>query len=302
MEIPTSQPEPTIYVVRHYAPERPDPEYFSVVIETLAAGYRKVLAASLLGAAVGLAYVLLAAPWYRAEVLLIPAGNQSAQGLLAQFGGLASLAGIDVGGAEVVEPVAVLRSRALIQRFIETREIITVLLARKWDAEEGRWKGDEKDWPDIRDAVRYFDRKIRHVSEDRRSGLVTLAIEWKDPKAAAEWANGLARLLNDQMRERAISQANKNIQYLRMELDRNSVIAAQQSISRLLEYEIQKLMLAKGNEDFAFRVVDQAEVPKKRIRPLRALTVVMATVGGAILGALIVIAQGLIRRRKRDLA
>jgi LPS O-antigen subunit length determinant protein (WzzB/FepE family) len=50
-------------------------------------------------------------------------------------------------------------------------------------------------------------------------------------------------------------------------------------------------MLAKGNEEFAYRVVDPAEVPKLRDWPRRSLIVVIATMLGGILGLLIVLVR-----------
>jgi uncharacterized protein involved in exopolysaccharide biosynthesis len=297
LERPAATSEPTVYVVRHYAPDRADGDHLAEVVAALKHGRRYILIAALLGSALGLAYALLAPPWYRAEVLLMPVSDQSAQGLLAQFGGLASLAGIDIGGAEKVEPLAVLNSRDLVRQFIEREKLTTVLLARKWDARTGRWKGDEEDWPDIRDAIKYFNKKVRRVTEERRTGLVTLAIEWKDPVAAAEWANGLAKLLNQKMRARAIDESTKNIAYLRSELAGTNVLAVHESIGRLLQYEFQKLMLAKGSEDFAFRVIDKADVPKKKFKPRRMVIVLGSGLMSALMTSVFVIFSRLQRRR-----
>jgi len=115
--------------------------------------------------------------------------------------------------------------------------------------------------PDVRDAVQYFEKRVRRVSEDRKTGLVSLVIEWKDPEAAAEWANELASQINRQTRERALETASSNIAYLQSEMKATSVVSLQQAIGRLLESEMQQLMLARGNEEFAFRVIDRAMVP-----------------------------------------
>jgi len=58
----------------------------------------------------------------------------------------------------------------------------------------------------------------------------------------------------------------------------------QESIGRLLETELQKLMLAKGNREFAFKIVDPAFVPKERLRPKRAMIAIIGTLLGGLIG------------------
>jgi uncharacterized protein involved in exopolysaccharide biosynthesis len=50
-------------------------------------------------------------------------------------------------------------------------------------------------------------------------------------------------------------------------------------------------MLAKGNEEFAFRVIDRAHVPKIRFWPNRKLIVVLATFLGGMLAVLFVLGR-----------
>jgi tyrosine-protein kinase Etk/Wzc len=94
------------------------------------------------------------------------------------------------------------------------------------------------------------------------------------------------------MRRRALAEAEANVEYLRTELDTTTAVALQQSIGRLLETELQKLMLARGTKDFAFRVIDRAEAPKRRSRPNRPMFVILATLAGGALSVLFVMIQG----------
>jgi uncharacterized protein involved in exopolysaccharide biosynthesis len=135
------------------------------------------------------------------------------------------------------------------------------------------------------------------VEEDARTGLVTLSIEWRDPVLAAAWANLLAVRLNDHMRQRALTEAEANVKYLRNEFESTSIVALQQSISGLLENEMQKLMLARGNAEFAFRIIDRAEVPRTKSKPRVALIVAVATVFGGMLSVFTVLIRDLVRNR-----
>lgn len=258
------------------------------ILSVLWAGKWIVLAVSLAFGSVGVAYALYAEPWYRAEVVLIRADQNSSLGLsgqLAQLGGLAGIAGIRLNGADDSEPIAVLQSREFAGRFIKQNQLLTVLLADQWDAETESWKARGKDTPDIRDAVKYFDENIRRVVDDRKTGLVKLTIDWKDPDMAARWANLMVEQLNRDLRDRAFASAEDNIKYLQAQMGATSVVSLQAAIGRLLETEMQKLMLARGNKEFAFRVVDRAEVPKRHVRPRRSVIVLATTLLGGVLAA-----------------
>jgi uncharacterized protein involved in exopolysaccharide biosynthesis len=50
-------------------------------------------------------------------------------------------------------------------------------------------------------------------------------------------------------------------------------------------------MLARGNKEFAFRVIDHAQAPKARFKPNRVLIVLLATVLGGMLSMLFVLTR-----------
>lgn len=263
-------------------------------------GKWQIAAITAVVAMISVVYALTAPEMYRAEVLLSPTSEHSSQDLIGGLGGLASLAGLNLRGIgnETVEALAVLRSRDFTREFIEEENLLTVLFADDWDEQAKAWRSDDPaDHPDLRDAVKFFDESIRTV-EELATGLVLLRIEWTDPEVAADWANSLVQRLNARMRERALVDAQKNVDYLREQLAKTNLVTLQESISRLLESEMQKLMLANGNEQFSFRVIDRAEVPKYRSSPKRTLIVCFATVFGGFVSILIVLVRHAIRIRR----
>lgn len=232
------------------------------------------------------AYAFLGTKWYRAQAQLLPRDDKPGAGLsaqLAQLGGLAGLAGISLGSNGKEEPMAVLRSSGFAKQFIQKNDLMTVLLADKWDEKAGKWKVSRSGEPDMRDAVRVFQKSVMTVSEDRKIGLVTVGIEWKDPELAAAWANKLVDQVNQELRTRALVEAETNVRYLQEEMKKTDLLSLQQAIGRLIEAELQKLMMARGKEEFAFRVIDRAEPPKKASRPQRFIVVL----GGFVLGLLV---------------
>jgi uncharacterized protein involved in exopolysaccharide biosynthesis len=221
---------------------------------------------SVVGGAIALGSSFLLPREYTATVTLLPAKSERPSALdsvAGQFGGLASLAGLDLGSdSDRSEAVATIRSRSLAVAFIEQNDLIPALFPRKWDADAKQWKVRRADdVPTINDAYRRFDRKVRAVSEDRRSGIVTLTITWRDPQRAADWANELAARVNREMRDRAISEAGSSLEYLNRELEKTQVVELRQPIYRLIEHRLRTVMLANVREQFAFRIIDPALPP-----------------------------------------
>lgn len=301
-DVPASTSERLVYVMPEYLVRDSSDDALDLrqLWATVWTGKWRIIIVSVLFAAASLAYALLATEWYRAEVLLAPAEEKSAPSLAGQLGGLAALAGVSIGGGDSVEAVATLKSRDFAREFIEDLGLLNVFFREEWDAATNRWvENDPTKQPDIRDAVRYFQEEVLKVSEDRQTGLLTLGIEWTDPAVAAEWAMILTQRLNGRLRERALRDAESNVQYLQDQLADTNVVTLQLAISSVLESELQKLMLARGNEEFAFRIIDTAQPPRDRASPNRSLVVILGTLVGGILGVSWVLIGSFFRSSER---
>lgn len=237
----------------------------------------------------GVTYALLATPIYRAEVVLTSNEPERGPGIPAGVGGLASMVGIDLGfsAGGGAEALATLRSRAFIEEFIRERDLLPILFADRWDREKNRWiDEDPETWPDLRDGVRLFARRVRSISEDASTGLITLTIKWTDPELAATWADQLVHRINERLRTRDLANSQRRLEYLNGQLDKANLVELRQAISRLIESEIQTVLLAQVETEYAFKVIDPARVPRERDSPKRTLIVLLSTLLGGVIGAL----------------
>jgi uncharacterized protein involved in exopolysaccharide biosynthesis len=253
--------------------------------------------------AAALAASFLTRPIYRAVVVLIPAdtGDSPASfgAMLGDLGGLVTLAGLDLGGADVtVEALATLRSRQFTEAFVEQNNLLPVLFADDRNTATNSWKVAGADVPTLWDAYRLFDRKVRRAVEDKKTGLVTVEIDWTDRVAAANWANKLVERLNDVMRTRTIREAEASIAYLQQELTKTDIVALQQAIYRQIEAHVKRRTVAAVRPEFAFRVLDPAAPPDPDdfIRPKRALYLVAGPVAGLLFAVFLVLAIDFLRR------
>lgn len=259
-----------------------------------------IIATTAAGIVTAAAVAWFTTPVYRVDVLLAPVDVESGgalSGVASQFGGLAALAGVDLRGnsSGKDEAVALLRSRALAGQLIEANDLLPVLFADEWDDSAKAWRTDDPDEvPTLWDAYQLFDDDIRFVNENPKAGLVTLAVEWKDPGLAKSWADQLVQRVNRETRERAIREAERSLSYLNQQLQKTEVVELRQAIFGLIENQTKQMMLANVREDYAFKVIDPAIVPDldDPIRPRPLLLVALGATGGLLLGVLIALLLG----------
>lgn len=243
---------------------------------------------ALFGAA-AVVFALTATHIYRADTVVAPALESNLGGATAplggRLGGLASLAGIDLGrsGPGAQHAQAVLQSRRLVEEFIRRNELVGELVPP--GPEQTLWR-----------SVQVFRDSVLTMNRDEVDGTTTITIEWKDPAVAAAWANGLVSLANELIRTQALGDAQRNIDYLRKQAETTNVVEMQRVMYELIQNETKTLMLANARADYAFTVVDPAVVPEARDRPKRRVIVATGLALGLILASLFVLGRDTVRR------
>ncbi len=112
-----------------------------------------IIAITFVFAVASIFYALSLPNIYKSEALLAPAEENSGgglAGLAGQFGGLASLAGVNLGGGDKTAlAIEVLKSREFISKFIKKHELLLPLMASEgWDRSRNELNID----PDIYDV------------------------------------------------------------------------------------------------------------------------------------------------------
>ncbi len=266
---------------------------------------RVALGACMVGAvAIGLAVCFLARPMYEANVVVIPSdsiGRTEGGSFPGQLAGLASLAGVRLPQSQdaTAEALAVLQSRQFTESFIKDKNLLPVLFAGKWNAERHAWRVSGRRVPTLADGFRYFDRKIRAVSQDKKTGIVTLSIEWSDRNAAAAWANELLARLNAIMRQRALTEADASISVLQERLRAATVVSLQQALAQLLESQIRLRTVATVQNDYVFRIIDPAVPPDEGdvLFPRKLLIVALGGFAGLVISAILVFIRAMQRKQ-----
>jgi len=234
--------------------------------------------------AISLAFSLLLTPIYKSEVLLSIVGSEKSGGLGGGISDLSPLIGLGGGASGRGDAIAILTSRTLVESFIRKNNLLPVLFPQSWDDNKKSWKSGEE--PTQAEAHRLF-MSICNVSDDRKMGLVTLSIYWKDPNVAAAWANDLVQEADFIKRRDAIEETQRSIAFLEAETRKTSIVETQQTIQQLMEVQVRKNMVANTAGRYSYKVIDRATAPDLRDSPKRVLIMIIGTFVGLILGILV---------------
>ena len=260
---------------------------------------------------------------YKSEATLAPTEEASGGGLsqmAGQLGGLASLAGVNLGGGNTDKTtiaLEILKSRAFIKGFVEKYEILPELMAvEEWNRGSGvvfnneLYNPDTKEWvreveppkqpePSSWEYVKVFRESVLEVSKDDTTGLVTIAVNHQSPEVAEQWVVWLIEEINNHMRERDIQEAQRSLEYLDKELQSTSLSDMQQVFYQLIEKQTQTIMLANVRPEYIFQTLDPAVVPEQKAKPSRALICIIGTFLGGFLSVGFVLVRNIFRKETK---
>ena len=266
-----------------------------------------------LAAAISVVVALSLPNIYTASALLAPAESSAGglSGLMKQYGGLASLAGMSLPGGEEGSRtqlgMQLMKSRAFIGDFVERRGILPELMAvESWDAGSGdiifdpeAYDPASKIWirdveppkvakPSAQEAHKAFS-EVLGVSEDKQTGYVTVSIDHQSPVVAAQWVNWLVEDVNAAVKAQDVTEAKKSIEYLKQQVASTSLADLQAIFFELIQTQTETVMLAEVRPEYVFKTIDPAVVPEFKSKPSRALICVLGTLLGGILGVVTVV-------------
>lgn len=297
----------------HYHPE--DEIDLRELFATLWRGKWVIFLLTFVFAAGGVAYALYQPNVYTASALLAPASDETGSRVSGQLAGLASLAGVSLGGGitnKTAIAKEVLRSRAFLGDFIRRHDLAVPLMAAKaWDKDQKKWVIDTETYdlesaawaiddegktlaPTDWDLVKAF-RELLSVSENKDNGMITVALTSLSPVAAQDWVELLIKDLNDHMRDQEVAAAEASVKYLEDKLQETNIAGMQQVFYQLIENETRTIMLANAQREYIFKTIDPAVVPQEQSGPKRTLICVVATMLGGILGIFVVFMLSLSR-------
>ncbi|WP_029890086.1 Wzz/FepE/Etk N-terminal domain-containing protein [Polycyclovorans algicola] len=250
-------------------------------------------------------YAFTATPQFKSEATLQLRDDNSSGGMGGQLGGLAALAGVSLGsggGSDQIYASAYVESRAFIQGFIDTHDVMQHLYADRWDAEAQDWRPETKRFSDEPappptpwHAYSKFMEEVFSIAVDTQTGTQTWAVTWHDPVLAAEWLKALIERANVELNRAVLDEATNNLRYLEGQLQAAGTVEVRQTVASMMESELNQLMMARNAERGTLVVVDPPLEPQAPFKPKKPLILVLGFMLGGMLGVMFVLVKNALR-------
>ena len=188
-------------------------------------------------------YVALSLPnIYQSTAILAPklgGGTGGLSRLASQYGGLASLAGINLGGLGgdgMTKPaiaVEKLKSLSFFKQHLYEDLLIDLMAVESWDSNTRQLNYDDEiydsalnkwlrevdpprqAWPTAQEAHKVFVGLLA-VSGDKQTGLVSASIEHQSPNITQQWVELTVSRVSEDLRSKDIQEAEESIKFLEL--------------------------------------------------------------------------------------
>ena len=282
-------------------------------------GKIKIVAITAVFAVASVIYALSVPNQYKATALLAPAQSSGGglSGALGQLGGLASLAGVSIGGGEGSEAQIaqeIMKSWNFIEAFIADNDLAVELFAAEgwrkgsnelkinddvYDSQNKQWLLENESGvvgpPSSWNLFKTFSERLA-VSEDKKSGLVSVSIEYYSPQIAKQWLDMYVSAVNAHMQQRQVDKVTNNINYLQAQIEKTSIAEMREVFYTIIEEQTKNKMVAEASPEYAFVAVSPSMVPEEKSQPKRALICILGTLLGGMLSVLLVLAMHYTRK------
>ena len=258
-------------------------------------------------------YSLLLPNIYESKAILVPVNSSGTiSGALGSYSGLAGLAGINLpsGGDEGNSEKAIQKISSL--SFFENNVLANIHLpelmaVKSWnsktntltfdesifDINSNTWTRDyshpQQQIPSAQESFEVFKTEHLSLSEDIKSGFITLSIKHRSPFVAKQWVELVVNEVNAFYRQKDKAESERAVSYLNQQISMTGLSEIKQVLAQLLQEETKKLTLIEANQHYVFDYIDPPAVMEKKSEPKRALICILGALLGGMLSVLFVL-------------
>jgi len=284
-------------------------ELFYVLLE----GKWIIVSVTTFASIIAVIYILLLPNIYESKALLVPVNSSSSiAGDLSGYSGLASLSGISLPSAgdegNSVKAIQKISSLSFFENNIMMNIYLPDLMAVKswnpktntlafdeniYEANTNTWIRDyrypQQQIPSAQESFKVFKTKHLSLSEDKKSGFITLSVKHQSPFTAKQWADLIVNEVNNFYRQKDKLEAEKSVTYLNKQISMVDLSEIKQVLAQLLQEETKKLALLEANPFYVFEYIDPPAVMELKSEPKRALIFILISLLGGMLSIVFVL-------------
>jgi uncharacterized protein involved in exopolysaccharide biosynthesis len=262
---------------------------------------------------IGVIYSLLLPNIYESKALLFPVNSSSSiSGALGSYSGLAGIAGINLptGGVEDNSTKAIEKISSLSffeNNILSNIHLIDLMAVKSWNAktntlifDDDIYDTNRNAWirdfsypyqqiPSAQEGFLRFTTKHLNLSEDKKSGFITLSIKHQSPFVAKQWVELIVNEVNAFYRQKDKLESEKAVSYLNQQISMTGLSEIKEVLAQLLQEETKKLTLIEANQYYVFDYIDPPAVMEKKSEPKRSLICILSALLGGILSILLVL-------------
>lgn len=242
---------------------------------------------------------------YTSDSLLAPtSAKESLSSKLEGYSSLAGIAGINLpteSGSKSEEALARIKSYDFfVNQFLPNIALENLVAAKSWIQSSNTiiydnkiYDNTNKKWvrvakhpmtamPSNQEAFKTYNEIIT-IAEDPKTSFVSISIDHVSPYIAKKWLNIIIHNINNHMREIDKLIAENSINFLNKSAQKTNLSEIKGAISKLLESQIQALMLVEASKDYVFKPIRSPIAPENKSKPSRGLIAILGTFLGFII-------------------
>ena len=162
-----------------------------------------------------------------------------------------------------------------------------------YDTNSNTWIRDfsypQQQIPSAQESFEVFKTEHLSLSEDKKSGFITLSIKHQSPFVAKQWVELVINEVNAFYRQKDKLESEKAVSYLNKQISMTGLSEIKQVLAQLLQEETKKLTLIEANQYYVFDYIDPPAVMEKKSEPKRALICIISALLGGMLSVLFVL-------------
>ena len=136
------------------------------------------------------------------------------------------------------------------------------------------------------------------VSQDPDNEFINLTVVHLSPKFSYNLCELVLREVNNLIKKRKVEESQKALNFLNEQLAKGPKLEIKQSITQLLEAQLQIQMIAKVREDYMLTPIDKAFIPLEKSGPNRLKISLLGLILGLGIGIFVVLFRSYFSTKK----